>query len=70
MQEYLVVRSGSVFYIDSVMTNMAEVNSYVVLSSFFEYWLNDSIGPKRLLLYDRAIFSSTRCQKGRKRMPL
>ena len=70
MQEYLVVRSGSVFYIDSVMTNMAEVNAYVVLSSFFEYWLNDSTGPKRLLLYDRAIFLSTRCQKGRKRKPL
>ena len=47
MQEYLIVRSGSVFYIVSVMTNMAKVNSYVFLSSFFEYWLNGSIGPKR-----------------------
>ena len=47
MQEYLIVSSSSVFYIDSVMTNMAEVNAYVVLSSFFEYWLNSSIGAKR-----------------------
>ena len=70
MQEYLIVSSGSIFYIDLVMTNMTKVNAYVVLSSFFEYWLNDSTGPKRLLLYDRAIFSSTRCQKDRKRKPL
>ena len=70
VQEYLVVRFGSVFYIDSVMTNMAEVNAYVVLYLFFEYGLNESTGPKRLLLYDREIFSSTRCQKGRKRKPL
>ena len=42
VQEYLIVSSGSVFYIDSVMTNMAEVNAYVVLPSFFEYWLNNS----------------------------
>ena len=70
MQEYLVVRSGSIFYIDSVMTNMAKVNAYVFLSTFFEYGLNDSTGPKILLLYDRAIFPSTKCQKGRKRNPL
>ena len=70
MQEYLVVRSGSVFYIDSVMNNMAKVNAYVVLSSFLEYWLNGSIRHKIFLLYDRAIFLSTRCQKGRKRNPL
>ena len=47
MQEYLIVSSGSVFYMDSVMTNVAEVNACVVLSSFFEYWLRSSIGPKR-----------------------
>ena len=66
VQEYLVVRSGSVFYIDSVMTNMVEVNAYVVLSLFFEYGLNGSTGPKILLLCDREIFLSTRCLKGRK----
>ena len=63
MQEYLAVRYGSIFYIHSVMTNMDKVNAYVFLSSFFEYVLNGSIGPKRLLLYDMAIFPSTRCQK-------
>ena len=70
MQEYLVVISGSIFYIDSVVTNMAQVNAYAVLSLFFEYWLSGSTGPKRLLLYDREIFSSTRCLTGRKRKPL
>ena len=70
MQGCLVVRSSSVFYIDSVMTNMVEVNAYVVLFSFFEYWLNSLVGPKIFLLYDREIFLSMRCQKGRKRKPL
>ena len=46
MQEYLIVSSGFLFYMDSVMTNVSEVNAYVFLSSFFEYWLNNSIGPK------------------------
>ena len=34
MQEYSIVSSGSVFYIDSVMTNIAEVKDYIVFFIF------------------------------------
>ena len=63
LQKDLIVSPGFVFYIDLAMANMAEVNSYIVFSSFFEYWLNSSKGPKRHFVVSQDSFSEDKMSK-------